>query len=454
MTPNNSLSNFKPQQWFRDEIVKRVYKNAGVLFSGKVIAGLLSLVYVALAAHALGSSLFGVLVLVNAYTLAIAAVFTFHGRYALVRYATLCLAEKSHPKLMKLLSFMLLIELGFGILAISLAALLVPFAAEQFSWPAEAQPVIVLYSLACVSMMHSMPAGVLYVFRRFKLLSLQQTMGPSVRLLGAIIAYALGAGLDGFLLAWLAGAIAEAAAQWFFGLRELSRQGLLRGLLVWPKGISRQHAGILHFIFVNKLNISLEELGNRATPLAVGWILGPAATGLYDVALRIGMVLAQPVLIIGQTIYPELSQLVADKQNRSLSRVVFHTGLIATMMGSLVLLMLGVFGDSILVWIGGAGFDAAYNVLILIALARTIHLFGFPLGSALVAYGRPGTVLKVNLAATLLLLPVLLGLLKAFGLNGAGFHAVALALVTVSTMTLVFRQHSASHSSAEHQSGQ
>jgi len=438
------LLHLNPRHWFNDEAVKRIYRNASVLLSGKAVAGLLSLVYVSLAAHALGAANFGVLVLVNVYTLSMAAILTVQGRNALVRYAALCLAENSREDLSKLLSFILLVELGFGSLAIVVTAILAPYAAGKFSWPAEALPVIVWYSLACVSMMHSMPAGVLYVFRRIKLLSVQQAMGPLVRLLGALIAYALDAGLVGFLWAWLVGTLAEAGTQWFFGLRELSRQGLLAGLLKWPEEVTRQHQGIWRFILANKMDISLDVLGSRAPALAVGWVLGPAATGLYQVALRIGMILAQPVLLIGQPLYPELSQLVAEKKFGQVSRVVLRTALIATMIGLAVLLILGLFGGNILALIGGADFAAAYWVLILIAVARTIHLFGFPLASAIVACGKPATVLKVNLFSTLLLLPVLLTLLYAFELPGVGVHAVLFAVVTVTWMAVVYRRHIAS----------
>lgn len=440
---------FHLRQWFSDTTVKRIYKNASVLLGGKFLAALTSIAYIPLATHSLGATLFGVLVLVNGYTRAIAAALTFQVRLALVRYATICLHEKSHDDLRKLLGFMLLIELGFGILAISLAALLVPFAAEQFSWPAEELPMIILYSLAGVSMMHSMPSGVLFVFGRFKLLSLQQTVGPTVRLIFATLAYVMDAGLSGFLLAWLAGSIAEAAIQWFFGLRELSRRGLLQGLLQWPTGITRQHEGIWRFVLTTKLDTSLEELSSRATPLAVGWMLGPAAAGLYHVAMKIGMLLTQPMMLVGQTLYPELSKMVASKQFHSLNRVVLRTGLIAVALGLLVLAVLSAFGEQILVLYGGTGFDAAYQVLILIALAGTVLLFGFPMGSALVASGRPGTVLKIKLVTSVLLFPMLLGLLNLYGLNGAGLYAAAFSLVTVISLSVAFRRNAARQAGPE-----
>ena len=451
MTLKTRKSGFRLRKWFSDTTVKRIYKNASVLLGGKFLAALTSIAYIPLATHSLGATLFGVLVLVNGYTRAVAAALTFQVRLALVRHATLCLHEKSHDKLRKLLGFMLLIELGFGIFAISIAALLVPFAAEQFSWPAEELPMIMLYSLATVSMMHSMPSGVLYLFGRFRLLSLQQTVGPTVRLIFAALAYVLDAGLSGFLLAWLAGSIAESAFQWFFGLRELSRRGLLDGLLRWPKGITRQHEGIWRFVLTTKFDTSLEELSSRATPLAVGWILGPAAAGLYHVAMKIGMVLTQPMVLVGQTLYPELSKLVASKQFQNLNRVVLRTGLIAVALGLIVFLLLSTFGEQILVLFGGTGFDAAYHVLILIALGATIQLFGFPMSAALVACGRPGSVLKIKLASSILLFPVLLGLLKLYGLNGAGFYAVGFALVVVILISVAFRRNTARQSSPEHQ---
>lgn len=464
MTQKNKTPGFRLWQWISDTTVKRIYKNASVLLGGKFIAALASIAYIPLATHSLGATLFGVLVLVNAYTRVIAAAFTFQVRLTLIRYATICLHEdsqdkedsqhkaSSQDKLKTLLSFMLLVELGFGVLAISIAVLLVPFAAGQFSWPAEELPVIMLYSIAGVSMMHSMPAGVLFVFGRFKLLSVQQTVGPIVRLILATLVFVLDGGLTGFLLAWLAGSIAEAAIQWFFGLRELSRRGLLKGLLRWPTGVTREHAGVWRFVLTTKLDTSLEELSSRATPLAVGWILGPAAAGLFHVAMKIGMVLTQPMMLVGQSLYPELSRLVAARQFQSLNRVVLRTGLIAVTLGLIILLILSTLGEQILVLYGGTGFDAAYIVLLLISLAATLQLSGFPMGLALVASGKPGVVLKIKLVTSVCLFPVLLILLTYFGLNGAGVYTTAFAIVVVTLLAVAFRRHTTQQAASEHQS--
>ena len=121
--------------------------------------------------------------------------------------------------------------------------------------------------------------------------------------------------------------------------------------------------------------------------------------------------------------------------------MVLRTGLIAVALGLIVLLILSTFGEQILVLFGGTGFDAAYHVLILIALGATIQLFGFPMSTALVASGRPGSVLKIKLISSVVLFPVLLGLLKLYGLNGAGVYATAFALVMVVSLSLAFRRY-------------
>ncbi len=124
--------------------------------------------------------------------------------------------------------------------------------------------------------------------------------------------------------------------------------------------------------------------------------------------------------------------------------MVFRTGGIATGIGLTVLLFLGFFGGDLLNLMGGPGFDAAYPVLILVALARTIHLFGFPMASALIAGGNPGKVLKINLLSTVLLLPALLFLLRVYEIQGAGWHALLFAVVTVSWIAVAFQRQNAS----------
>ena len=390
-----------------------------------------------MAAHTLGASGFGVIVLINFYVLLIGNFCVLQGWQTLVRFGSQSLSTEAPAEFQRLVRHVSLIEFASGLASMLLAAGLSRWAGHVFGWPDELWGYAALYSLAIITNMQSTAGGILSLFGRFDLLSLQQTSGPLVRMIGAGLAWLLDAGLPGFLLAWMFGSIAEGFVQWALALGELRRRGLLTGL--WrrqPGAIADRHPELLRFLIANNLDVGLTDAGNRVTPLAVGAVLDPAAVGLYHLTLRIGMVLQQPVLLIGRTIYPELTQLAADEQWRRLGRLVLRTGLSALAGGLVVTLILALIGAPLLRLVGGGDFGEAKGLLLMIALARTIYLLGVPFASGLVAIGRPQVTLSINFVITLGGLPILYAMLKSLALAGAGLHAIAFSVAIVAALML------------------
>lgn len=422
------------RHWFAVGPLRRVYRNAGVLLSGRTAAGLLGLGALALATRVLGAETFGVLVLIHAYALAIGNLATFKAWQSVIRYGSLCLQDDRRADLQALLCFTTLLDLGSAVVGVAVAVALAPAAASVLGWPAEAVALAMVYSVTILFTLKSTPVGVLRLFDRFDLLAAHEAVAPAVRLLGAAAAYALGAGLGGFVAVWLAAGVAEGVVLWALGVRELARRGLLAGIVGWPRGAARVHPGLWGFVWTTNLNASLGQVRRRLAPLIVGWVLGPAPAGLFHVAQRVSAILARPAQLLRQSAYPELAKLVARNELKAVKRLVLRAGLVAAAGGLPVLLVLGALGAPILELVGGPEFTAAYGLLVLLGLARLIHLLGFPLGSALVALGRPGLALRVNLVIAVLFVPTLIGLLHAFGLIGAGLNTVAFALMTVGVM--------------------
>lgn len=420
----------------------RVYRNAGKLLGGKLAGGLIGLIYLSLAAHTLGAHDFGVLVLINFYALLIGNFCVLQGWHTLLRFGSGTLASESPEDFERLFSFAARAEIISGAGAMLLAAAGSRWAGHFFGWPDALAGLAALYSLAIISNTQTTPASVLNLFGRFDLLSLQQTLSPLVRLIGVVVAWLCGAGIEGFLLAWLLGAVCDGLGQWWLGLAELRRRGFRHPLARSTAGVRARHPGIWRFLLANNLDIGLTDAGNRITPLAVGAILNPAAVGLYHLAMRIGMILQQPVLVLGRTVYPELAALASRDDRTGIRALVLRTGLIAAAGGLAVTAVFVLFGPALLRLVGGAGFESAYGLLLLIAAARTVHLFGFPIGAALIALGHPNVTLWINLTITLALFPVLYGLLRYVDLPGAGMHAIAYAVLTVSALAIALLKFS------------
>ena len=425
-------------------VVGRIYGNLGRLLGGKAAGGLLTLAYMAIAARDLGPAAYGVLILVHTYVMTVGGIVEFPGWHAVVRYGAQALAGGDRPRLTRLLAFAGLVELGFGVLAVGLAAMLAPVVGPRLGWSREALEFAAPYSLAVLASIRATPAGYLQLTGRFDLLGLHNLTAPLLRLAGAAIAAASGAGLRGYLVAWLVAALAEWAVMWALGLyaarHQLARRHLSGGLAP----TRRENPGLLRFMLGANADVTISELAGRVAPLAVGWLLGPAAAGLYAVAQRATAVIAQPAQILGQAAYAELAHLVAAGERGAGVRAVLRRAIgIALLAAAPVCLAVALFGARLASLLAGPAFAAAGAVMLWLALARARLLAAPPLSAALTALGRPGLSVQANLVSGVGLLLLLPPLLDWGGLSGAGLHAVIQAAVAVGLLALCLWQETA-----------
>lgn len=422
-------------------VVGRIYANLFKLLGGKAGAGLVSLAYLAIAARALGPADYGVLVLVHGYVMAVGGVIEFPGWHAVVRYGAQAQQSGDAARLGRLLRFAGLVEAAGGVLAVAVAAALAPILGPRLGWSPAATAFALPYSLAVLASIRATPAGYLQLAGRFDLIGAHNLVAPLVRLVGAIIAAILHAGLLGFLIAWLVAALAEWAVMWGLGLMVARRRMPGVSLIGGVRGVTRENPGLWKFMAAANADITLSELSTRMTPLIVGWILGPSAAGLYALAQRATVVLAQPAQILGQAAYAELARLAAAGHRGQAMRAALAQCIgYAVLAAAPLVLLIAVFGRSLAVLMAGQAFAAAGGVMVWLAAARTILLIAPPASAALTALGRPGRSVAANMAGGLAMLAVLPILLTTYGLLGAGAHAVIQAVLT-SALLVAFVRH-------------
>jgi len=427
-------------------VVRRIYGNLGRLLGGKAAGGIISLVYLAIAARSLGRVDYGVLVLVHTYVTTVAGVIEFPGWHAVVRFGAQAQTENDRPRLARLIAYAGLVEIGCGLLAIAAAAVLAPIVGPKLGWPPAAMALAVPYSLAVLSTVRATPAGYLQLTGRFDLLGLHNLVAPTVRLAGAVVAAVTHGGLRGFLIAWLVAALAEWISMWALGAYAargaLSRRHLAGGL----RGVRRENAGLWRFMWSANIDVTLAELSGRVVPLVVGYVLGPGAAGLFAVAQRATSVLAQPAQILGQATFAELAHLVAGGDQGPGLRAVLRRAVTAALLAAApVCLVIALFGQRLAVLIAGESFAAAGGVMLWLALGRAILLAGPPMSAALTALGRPGLSVRANLLSSLSVLLALPLLLAWQGLIGAGLQAVLQAVLAVGLLILFVTQATPLH---------
>ncbi|MDP9162591.1 MAG: lipopolysaccharide biosynthesis protein, partial [Pseudomonadota bacterium] len=171
-----------------DPIVRRIFANLARLIGGKAGAGLISLVYMVIAARELGPADYGVLMLVHTFAMTVGGIVEFPGWHAIVRYGAEAIEQRDHDRLGRLLRFAGAIELGGGAAAVATAAILGPLLGARLGWSPVAVGFAAPYSLAVLASIRSTPAGYLQLAGRFDLLGWHTLASPLVRLAGAGIA--------------------------------------------------------------------------------------------------------------------------------------------------------------------------------------------------------------------------------------------------------------------------
>jgi O-antigen/teichoic acid export membrane protein len=415
-------------------MVRRIFGNLARLLSGKAAAGVLSLAYMALATRALGPVEYGVLILVHTYVMTVGGIIEFPGWHALVRYGAQAVANDDRPRLGRLIVFAGSVELAAGALAVAVAAILAPIVGPRLGWSPTAIEFALPYSLAVLASIRSTPAGYLQLVGRFDLLGWHNVVAPLVRLVGAVIVILTRGGLKGFLIAWLVAALCEWSAMWALGAYaargRLGRADFQGGL----GGVLRENDGLWRFMIGANADITVTELAARIPPLALGWMVGADAAGLYALAQRITAVLSQPAQIFGQAAYVELAKLAVKGDRAGVRSTLQRSILVAFAAAAPVCLGVALFGRRIADLVAGPGFERAAGLMVWLAFARMLMLAAPPSSAALTALGRPGLSVRANLVGGVGLLVLLPPMLHWLGLPGAGAHAMLQAVVTVALL--------------------
>jgi len=422
--------------------VRRIFANLGLLLGGKAGAGVMSLVYLVIAARTLGATDYGTLILIHAYVTLIGGVIAFSGWHGVVRYGNIAYEAGDHGRFLRLVRFMSLVEVGCGLVAILVSALLVPFVGPHFEWPPVAMALAVPYALAILANVRSTPHGILQIAGRFDLISLHQLVSPTVRLVGSVTAWLSGGGLVAFLIVWLLASVAEGLSMWAFGWWGMRQLKLTEPLLGGVRGTVAENEGLLPFIVTTNVDLTLGELGPKLAPLTVGWLLGPAAAGIFSLAQRGSVVLQQPAVMLGQASYAVIAKLLAAGDIRGFRNAVVHSAMVALAIGAPITLLLGAFGNEFLRLLGGKSFsgEGAALLLFLVAAGRLLALGATSLSSALIALGQPSRSITANLLGNLGLYPLLPLMLWWLGLDGAGWHALLQSVLVVGVLAWFFRR--------------
>ncbi len=426
------------RRWFADGIFRRIFKNAGLLLSGRATNGLLGLATLSLSARGLGLEQFGVFVLLQTYVQVIMALATFQSWQAVIRYGAICMEKKDTAGFQTLVKFTSLLDLGGVAAGGAIGYFVAPLVGPYVGWSADVIGYAQIFSLQILFTVLATPTGLLRLFDRFDLLAGQAVVTPFVRLVGVGLAVLFEAPFWVYLAAWFIASVAGGVVLVFVGWREAARRGWLKGMTLSLKEITTAHAGIWRFAVFSNLHSSLLTVTAQMSTFLVGVIAGPAAAGLFKIGRDVATAISKPAELLNQSIYPEFARLGSRGDWRDFKRLILRGAAVAASGGAAMLVLAWLAGHIFISAFFGAAFTAAYVPLVLLVATAGLTLCGFAMEPALYAMGKPSIPLRIETAVILLVyLPTLLILTRIYGPTGAAIASFAAAAASLAAMTLL-----------------
>lgn len=413
----------------KDDLFRRLFKNAGILLSGNIGASLLGLISLALTARALGAESFGILVLISTYVLVIDRLINFQSWQAIIKYGAEALEQPGHDEFKSLLKFGFILDIGTAFAGTLIAASGAWFVGHWQGWNPDTVMMATLYSTTILFHIAGVPTAILRLLDRFKLFSLIAVAAATIKLAGVTLAFLTGAGLWAFVLSWAVTDILGKILLVVLSLRELRQRCYLDLRRASTRNMAVRFPGLWGFVITTNLNSSIRMTSREADVLVIGALLNPAAVGLYKIAKQIAGILGILNDPLYQSIYPEFAKLRAKKENYSLIKLATRSSAFAGAAAFLIWGVLAIIAEPFLYHVFGSEFIAAKSVMLWYVMAIVIAVIGFPLQPIMLAMGKPKTTLWVHIIATVIYFAILIPLLTHLGLDGAGIAYLAYYVV-------------------------
>lgn len=436
----------------QSQVIRRLIKNSGYLFSATGISAALSMLQGILTARLLGVANYGLLGSIMLFTSVINKFASFRMAELIIKYIGKHNEERDNQQAAAVFKAASIAEMLASLLAYSLIWLLAPLGAVYLAKDASLANWFRLYGvIVLVNLIAESATGLLQIFDRYRKIALIGVLQSIVSLFFIAIAYLLKGGMQDILLAYIAGKVISAAGLTILAWMEARRQ--------WGAGWWRVSLGVLrpqarelaYFAVSTNISASLNLVNKDSELLWVSFFRTPLETGYYRLALSLANLIQMPVSPLPQATYPELSREVARKNWPNVSIILRQGSRIAGIYTLAASLLLAFGGGFIIRSFYGQEFLPAYPALVILLIGFFAASVFYWNRIALLALGRPDFPTKVNLTLAgfkligILLLVPKFGYLANAGLL-AGYYILSVGLNAWKTHQIL--QNKAQHASA------
>lgn len=298
--------------WFKEESFKRLIRNSSTLLVGETGASLINMVTLIILIKAIGAANYGVIVLIQAYTTTIDQLINFQSWQAFIKYGAEDLAENNNDKLKQLIKQGTIIDFGTAVLGMIVGILIADYVGRFFNWDDNVIQFSKLYSISILFHFSGVPIGILRLFNKFKIFSIQKIIVAMIKLLGVIVAYAFELELAAVIGIYLLSDIFGHVILITISYSVIKQENLTK----WWKDKLAIRRDFLSYTIWTNLSTSITLPSKQLDVFIVSTALSVEMVGVYKAFKQITSLLGRLVSPIYQSIYPEFAIILANRNTK------------------------------------------------------------------------------------------------------------------------------------------
>lgn len=419
---------------FGNELIQRVVKNSGYLFSGIGVSAALSMVQSILVARLLGVTDFGILGTIIVFTSVVNKFASFRMSELVIKYVGQYIVEGDDIGAAAVFKSAAILETLTSFFAFGLIWLLAPLGAQYIAKDVSTTNWFILYGLIVLAnFMAESSTGLLQIFDRYKIIA-GITVGQSILTLSLIaLVYISQGGLYEIVLAYMGGKIAGAIASAVAAV-VLATQRWGRGWWQAPIGLLRDRTReLVRFAFSTNISATINLVNKDGELLWVSALTGPTGAGYYKLALSLANLIQLPVSPLPQATYPELSREVAGKNWGNMRYILRQGSFMAFAYSVAAGLFLIIFGKALIAFFYTPEFLPSYPALLILMVGLLVANTFYWNRIALLSLGLADYPAKINSIAAVLKIIGMLTIVPIFGYLGSaallsGFYIFSVSL--------------------------
>lgn len=404
--------------------------------ASKALAAVFSLVYLAIITRSLGISGFGRFALITGSAQLLANLLAFQTWQIIVQYGVNHLENDDQAPLARLYRAAVVLDVISAVTGIAAAATILYFFADALGMTPNLARATLIFNIVMLFSLRSTPLGIMRLHNRFSLAAAAESAMPTLRLIGAIIAWYVHPRLQGFLVAWAAAELLTAAAFWYAA----RRTGDLGAMFRRGRGVGKvltDNPGILRYALDTNFSQTLSVSAKQLPLFLVGGLTGAASAGAFRLAHQLARSLTIFSQMIARAAFPEIVRAVRSGGVAGLAGMIARAIRVASVVSAVVFVIVLLIGQQALALVGGADFAQGYRSLLWLAGAACIELVVVTFEPSIVAARRAYFAFYSRLAATAVMIGGSFWLVPAMGPEGVAAAVLLNSLTQAVLLGLV-----------------